>query len=59
MQTIVIYAAFVLGVIANIIHFAKSRKPSSKALQEADKVAGEVVAAIPQAEAALGVKPQG
>lgn len=55
MQTIVIYAAFALGIIANVIHFARRRKPSSKALQEADKVAQEVEGAMPQVEAALGV----
>lgn len=58
MQTIVIYAAFALGVIANIIHFMHLRKPSSKALAEADSVGEKVVAEIPTAEAALGVKPQ-
>jgi hypothetical protein len=57
LTTIIIYAAFIIGVINSIIHFAHLRKPSSKPLAEADKVGEEVVAEIPQVEAALGVKP--
>jgi hypothetical protein len=58
MDTVVLYVAFILSVLANIIHFAHTRKPSSKPLAEADAVGQKVVEEIPTVEAALGVKPQ-